>query len=1232
MRHPTWEGLKGNLAAYTGAVVLAGAAALAASLSLADWPSVRVVVALCAAGTVANALMVPMPGGGYQTLGPAVAVPAIALFGAPVAALAMAVGALVGNAVVRRRPLRVASFNAGQRALATLAAGVLAHLLDAGPASWARPLFAGRVDTAFALDMLAAASAFVLVTAVLVNWRVSMDRRVAFMEVMGTNLAPDAINTLSLSLVGVVVALVLTGNLPPGALLVAIPALLVSTVLMVYAQHRRAAAELETLQAVAAELGRGLGTEEIARSVAAAASRHISADILGVWLRPPGEPAPQPVYFRGPGGMEVARQLGPDGFSVHALRTGRPVRIADFDRDPRGNPRAQVLFGHDAVRSALVAPVTAGGEALGVIALAAGTRAFFGARHERLLGALADQAAVVVWGLHAQDRAQRQSSRLAAMQHPGLLAGVALDPAEACRHLVVRAAAMLGAPYAFLALLDPRSMELHGEAAHGMDGDALRRLRAVLDGEPTALHEAVRAVRGRRPVVCEDTQASPCPLFQSHPGARWALTVPLIRQGQAVGALTVARGEPHQVTEAEIAALEAIAAQGAAAIESARRHAATEARLRTVEAMLGFFRRLGALTEPHEVFGLIAENAGDVLGAGRCLLVVWGHSRSDPDTFAAGVSEEFARAAGQHIRTAIGRIAAAPARPVVLDFEDDPRMVALRDAAEREGVRSGAVFPMRVQNEYVGAMLLLDPQERDAATDWALAEAFVEQATIAARNTTLLAQSERRSDQMALLNRIVGAVSASLDLNEVFRTAASELAAALDIPRIGIYRVEGPLLRLVAHIGSPGAPVESSAAAGVKGRVARTGRPEFLASVREDPEYVSADSDITSLAVVPIAQDGAVTGVVAAGGLPAHPITPQAFEFLIAFARQLGIAAQNAALYEEQRRSHEEMQVLYETAKAVSGTLDLRTMLDSLVSVTCRAFGYENSAVVIADPETGDLIVEAAYGHQPSVVGTRLPAGTGIVGWVTRTGTPLMVDDVLKDPRYHRADERTRSELAVPLIAEGKVIGALNMESARLAAFGPRDLRLLTTLASYAVVAIQNARLYEHARRLAITDGLTELYNHRYLHETLERILERARRDGRPVGLIMLEIDQFKRYNDSYGHKSGDEALRTVAGILRRGSRPSDIVARYGGDEFMVVLPGATRAAAHETAERLRRAVEAYPLVLTGEVITTVTLSVGVAVFPQDASTVDLLIDAVDRAQYIAKRSGGNRVHVAHTS
>lgn len=370
--------------------------------------------------------------------------------------------------------------------------------------------------------------------------------------------------------------------------------------------------------------------------------------------------------------------------------------------------------------------------------------------------------------------------------------------------------------------------------------------------------------------------------------------------------------------------------------------------------------------------------------------------------------------------------------------------------------------------------------------------------------------------------------------------------------------------------------------------------------------------------------------VLAIEGNMGRPVTPQMFELMIALGQHLSVAVRNASLYEELRKAHDELQVLYEAARSVSGTLDLHTVLDSLVSVTCRAFGYDNGALLMVDGESGDLTVDASYGHSESIAGIRLPPGVGITGWVARTGTPLMVDDVLQDSRYYRFDDRTRSELAVPLIAEGKVLGVFNIESARLAAFRPRDLHMLTTLASYAVIAIQNANLFEQARRLAVTDGLTELHNHRYLYEALERMLERARRDAQPLSLIMLELDNFKRFNDAHGHQSGDEVLRTIAMLLRRGSRPSDVVARYGGDEFMVVLPNANRTAALETAERLRRAVEAYPLVLGDDVIATVTLSVGVATYPADGLTVDAMVEAVDRAQYIAKRSGGNKVHVSH--
>lgn len=1234
MSRRLWERPVLNSTAYTWAVVLIGAGALGVLFMATRWGEASWIVTLFAAAATAHAIFLPAPADGDHTLGPAVVAAALTVFGLPLAALAAAVGSVVGLVVVRRRPLVTGLFAAGQSVLATLAAAGAAFLIHFEMPSWIQEMYVGSLGGGFVGGVVASALAFIVAATVLMSGRMALERRTPFGAVLAGILAVGIANTLVLFALGTIAALVAMGALPSSALLLLLPVAILGAGILLYAVNRQLVVEQNALASTAAELSRGLSTDEIAQSVAAAIDRTLPVDLLLISLRAPGQQEPHVAHYRGPGGIALARQIEPEGLSSHVLRTGTPLRIADYDRDPRRSPRSEVVFGRGTVRSALVVPVVNGKEVWGSIALAKGTRGFFTARHERLIVSLADQVAMAVKGLHLLEHARRQTDRIAALQHTGLLAGATLDPGEASRQLVERAAEMLGATYACVALVDPQSRELYGQAVHGADEAPFVRLRTRLDAAGPALQEAARAVRERRPVVCDEAQirASACPSFRVLPDVRAAITVPMLRQSRVVGALMVASTEPRRFTEAEMATLDAIATQGAVVIEHARQHVAAEAQIRQLEALLATTRRLGGAADLHTAFTVVAEGTKTMLDTDRCLMLLWDGHSPVAEAFASRLSEEFVASVRQHLQAIVGRHVLQAAHPVVIaDFPGDPRMAPLWEAARAEGVQSGVFLPMRARGEFVGTLLLTGIGDREGGAGAIhLAEAFAGQMSAAIERVTLLARSERRLDELALIRRIIGSVATSLDLNEVFSTAAVELSDALGAPRLSIHRVAGPVLRLAGQAGAADAPTEISATVGIKGRVVRTGRPEFLANVRDDPDYVSGNFDVASLAVVPVVHGGVVTALLVAEGVAARPVTPQMFEFLIAFAQQLSITVRNAAFYEEQRRAHDELQVLYEAARAVSGTLDLRTVLDSMVSVTCRAFGYDSGAIVMVEPETGDMVVEAGYGYRHGIVGKRLPAGVGIAGWVARTGTPLVVDDVRGDARYYRADDRTQSELAVPLIAEGKVLGVFNVESAHLAAFGARDLRLLTALASYAVVAIQNARLYETAQRMAITDGLTELYNHRYLYESLGRVIERSRRDGQPVGLIMLEIDRFKRYNDTYGHQSGDEALRTVAGLLRRGSRPSDIVARYGGDEFMVVLPGAGKAAAQETAERLRRAVEAYPLILADGIITTVTLSVGVAVFPLDGETVDGLVEVVDRAQYTAKRSGGNKVYVAH--
>jgi len=1201
---------------------------MAAAISTAAWPPAQGFALLCMAGVVASALRVPMPAGGYQTLRPAVAAAGLGLFGAAPAAVAMAGGAVLGDGLLRRRPLRVTLFNAAQATLATLAAGSVAAQVQPGFAGWASRLPRVHESMDLALAILAAAAAFTAVSAVLVNWYIALRRRRAFAGVLGANVGVETINTILLFGFGSIAGMVINGSLPLLALLVAAPVAMFSVVLVVFTGGRQASAELEVLHAAALEIGRSENTDEVAQATASAMERLVVSDTALVWLRLPGEPGAVQVHGTGTKNGEAVGQIELAGLVAEVMRSGRPVRSGDYERDRSRNPRLRPLAGTGAVLSVLVVPLAAAGEVWGAMAFAEADRSHFTARHEYLVATLAGYAAVAMRNARQLEEGRRQGERLVALQHLGFAPSATLDVDEACRFLVRRSAEALGARYALLAIYEGVRRELRGQAAYGTDEEEVRRLRVGLDAEPGKLRDAVRAVRERRSIAStmagdDQLPACRCLVLLGLPEGRHALTSPMIHQGRPVGTLTVVRTEPRPFSAAETAIIEATAAQGAAAIENARACAALKVRNARLQLAAELFGRIGRAADLQTIFTLVAEGARDLFGAGRCMLLAWDGQGPIREAFGAGLSDEYHRAVVARAQDGRSRYTAPGARPHVLaGLPADPG---------GGPDRSAVLFPLRTNATFVGLMALVyDDEGGGISGDNDMATAFAAQVAAAMARMALQAHGDRRLNELALLNRIVGSVSASLDPAEVCRIAVSELADGVGIARVTIHRLEGTLLRLVAQVGSPDAPAETPASSGVKGRVVRSGRPEFVASVREDPDYVSGSADTVSMAAVPVVLEGVTTGVVTAEGTRARPLTQHAFEFLTEFAGQLSIAVRNAALFEDLRRTHDELQVLFEAAKAVSGTLDLRTVLESLVSVTCRAFGYENGALLMVDAATGDLVVEAAYGYQNPVVGVRVAVGTGISGWVARTGNPLMVDDVSADPRYYQVDDRVRSELAVPLIAEGKVLGVFNVESTRLAAFGQRDLHLLGTLASYAVVAIQNARLYEQAQRLAITDGLTELYNHRYFYEALERFLERSRRDAQPLAIIMAEIDRFKHHNDTYGHKSGDEVLRTIAGLLRRGSRPSDVVARYGGDEFMVVLPGASAAAAHEIAERLRRTVEAYPLLANGDIITSVTMSVGVAAFPQDGATAGALVEAVDRAQYLAKRSGGNRVHSAH--
>ena len=316
-----------------------------------------------------------------------------------------------------------------------------------------------------------------------------------------------------------------------------------------------------------------------------------------------------------------------------------------------------------------------------------------------------------------------------------------------------------------------------------------------------------------------------------------------------------------------------------------------------------------------------------------------------------------------------------------------------------------------------------------------------------------------------------------------------------------------------------------------------------------------------------------------------------------------------------------------DVARHLLRPLDLPAVLDEILSLIHEVFGYPICAIFFVDQSTRELRLQAQHGYDPELTKSMsLHDDTrGIAGWVADHGRPYYAADVTADPLYVTGASEARSKIVYPLIVDDMVIGVLDVESPAVGGF-PKEIRdVLEAFAVLAALAILRAQRDEDLTRLARTDGLTGLANHRALWEALEREVGATRRSGAPLSLVVVEIDGFKDINDRFGHLQGDIILRAVAETLRENSRVTDLASRVGGDEFLLLLPGLAKDTAASVAERIRQHVEQTP-VPDG---IKLTVSVGLASLPADGQTARALVEAADQAMYAVKRNGGNRIKVA---
>ncbi|MEW6602045.1 MAG: sensor domain-containing diguanylate cyclase [Nitrospirota bacterium] len=332
------------------------------------------------------------------------------------------------------------------------------------------------------------------------------------------------------------------------------------------------------------------------------------------------------------------------------------------------------------------------------------------------------------------------------------------------------------------------------------------------------------------------------------------------------------------------------------------------------------------------------------------------------------------------------------------------------------------------------------------------------------------------------------------------------------------------------------------------------------------------------------------------------------------------------------RKADEKLTYLSDVTKSIVSILDKERLLNTLLDKSLQLINAEQGSLMLLDQDTSELVVEARRSVDDMVQEhMRFKKDEGISGMVLERGGSLLVEDIEKDPRIRKVNRpryRTKSFVSVPIRIEDRLAGVLNLsDKIKGGIFNAEDLNLLESFVSNVAIAIERSILYkqtERLQKLSITDHLTGIYNRRYLNRRLSEEITRYNRYKHPFSFMMLDLDKFKEYNDTFGHIAGDNLLKNLAHVMEKSLRTIDIAARFGGDEFVTIFPQTPKIDAIQISNRLKEKIDKS--LSEHNIEMPLSISVGLATFPDDASSIMELIEKTDQALYLAKKGGGNRV------
>lgn len=849
------------------------------------------------------------------------------------------------------------------------------------------------------------------------------------------------------------------------------------------------------------------------------------------------------------------------------------------------------------------------------------------------------------------------------------VAAVALDLARRTENALDRAdrlAALLDSASRFAGELDLEELfaAIHEEVARHMDAPSFYVALQSADGElrteyaieaGTRVHvEALperdglahQVFRSGQPMMIEPSAAD----NGGSATAGTVLVVPMRLSERIIGVMSAQSRLPHAYSQHHVEFLLEVAEQAATAIQNAG--VLREERRRMAE--LTMLHRVAVLTSSEaqldRIMAAIVVEAASIFHADAASIALE-NERGDFELAATfGLSEAYRKQRvlpGAMLRELYGD-------PPKERFVGPDALASLgqSDLVAAEGIRNVFFIPFANRGRLVGSLALHGRQSivRLSPSEARLAQVFADQVAAAMHRAQDAQTLAERIEDYDLLARIGRALVSSLEVH--YAQILGMLRDQLGYSHLAVFSVrkDPPGLVLEASVGYAVLPdrLHPTLDSGLVGAVAEGAQMIDVPDVRSYARYIEAAPDVRSFIGYPLKLQDEVLGVLTVESTVTDGFAGRDRRLLAAIADQMAIAMSNARQYataaerlrsleaatantEEHarylERRQEELQLVGAVGAAVNSTLHLNRMLATAAEKIAAGMHAERCLISLYNEQHTESEIAADYWTQPgpTVVGARfaLKRDSGILHLLLQqrsVATPdAQADERFDGSRQEFLEQRLRGCAAAAIMSEGQLLGSIIVGSTMDSrTFSPEQLGVLETIATQLALGVRNARLYERARERANEDSLTGLFNHRYLHGRLEQELMRAGRSTQPLAIVLFDLNNFKAFNDNFGHQAGDEVLRFMATILTRSLRATDIAGRYGGDEFLVILPQSDEQGARLLLDRVRQRIGEQAE--AGFLPIPIELSAGIAVYPRDGDNKRDLVARADAAMYADKR------------